>query len=752
MDTDMTPRGQRYIPNFWAGAVFALICLGSAATYAADPIQKETPPASGSDELTGSITFGTKTLQSSRDSAKFGEFSNYNDKEGLVQGDVEIQYQRDDRYLELHSENLGQGNRTFEVEAGKFGDYEISFEYEQLPQQLNFNSRTPFSNPGSTVLTLLPGNATSGSSQNLPVQKDVELEIDDHATQKFGFRKLLGENTEITLSYNRSTKEGLRDSGGPVGRSGGTTRSVILPLPVDQNTNEASLTFARNGHQGQLQMEYFLSLFDNRIDSVVWQSPFDNTGDASFVATARISQLPDNGYHRLRLSGGWNFSDSTRASGTIEYGRMEQNETLLPFSINAGANALPRGDAQAEMHTIHILLNLASRPLENLNLGAKYRHYETINETERSLFLYTKNDSTRAGDSATLADSFALFNQPYDYRKDALELSLGYRVHPSTTVKLSYAGELMQRDLRAVRETFENTFKVGMRSSYFSFMNVNLGLAYSRKIGDKYDDFREFKEKHTDAFQAAGGNGSSFDSMPDMKRYDLANRNRLKSTVGLSFTPTDQTTLGISYNFVHDDFFASEFGITRNLDQNVTVDMDYSPGNNTTLYAFYTYDQLDWRLRSRERDGTDAAAFAPSRNWQADQRDTTQTVGLGITKRLFGNRVTLNADYTFSQSITDFNFIAATLASIINPLALPDLNTTHHTFDLKGTYRFKNDVEVGLNYIYENYATDDFATDGVDPNTALITRLTTLSGTVRDFEAHVAGVFLTYRFGGPASM
>ncbi len=109
--------------------------------------------------------------------------------------------------------------------------------------------------------------------------------------------------------------------------------------------------------------------------------------------------------------------------------------------------------------------------------------------------------------------------------------------------------------------------------------------------------------------------------------------------------------------------------------------------------------------------------------------------------------MTLSADYSFTQSITDITFREGVNAAVANPLNMPDLKTNRHTFEFKGIYRILKNIDLGISYLYENYLSDDFETDGIDVATNEPTNVVLLSGSEFDYEGHLGMLFLTYNFG-----
>jgi predicted porin len=99
-------------------------------------------------------------------------------------------------------------------------------------------------------------------------------------------------------------------------------------------------------------------------------------------------------------------------------------------------------------------------------------------------------------------------------------------------------------------------------------------------------------------------------------------------------------------------------------------------------------------------------------DWSARNRDTTDTIGLGIKYRA-NEKLDLGADYSTSRStgeisISDANFAWA-------DQAFPDLTTKLDSIKIYGTYKLKPAVALRATYWYERYDSKDWTIDGVTP-------------------------------------
>ena len=77
---------------------------------------------------------------------------------------------------------------------------------------------------------------------------------------------------------------------------------------------------------------------------------------------------------------------------------------------------------------------------------------------------------------------------------------------------------------------------------------------------------------------------------------------------------------------------------------------------------------------------------------------------------------------------------------------VPDDKSIRHTVEALGEYKIRKNMSVGLSYQYENFLSNDFATDTVDSASTSLDRVLLLSASEADYEGHLSMVYVTYTF------
>lgn len=727
---------------------FTLICLLSFYS-----------PAAAAGGFDGSVTIGAAGTDLDEKSHKYGEYDGVKDDATRFIGDVDLSLENDGDYIDLHANDIGLDDRRLSIELGSYGSYQLHMEYSELTHLLG-EGTTPFTGGGGDVLVLPPGFSQHTTTDEMILDPAWTTQSIDLETKRkkasIAYSRDLASNYSFNLGYTREIKEGTQSIGGMLGTSGQFTSSSILPEPVDYRTNDITAGLTYSGDKGMVSIAYLLSTFDNENEALRWENPFLSPDPAAadpFSTDAQISLAPDNRYQRLSLTATRDLTSTTRLALTAEYGKMEQDEDLLPYTVNsaiATPRALPRDSAEAEIDVTSVSINLTSRPISALSVNARYRYYNTDNKTDRSLFYRVTNDTGTQSDVA----AGAFYSLPFDYSQNNLDVSAVYRITSATRIKAGLGQEVTDREYRSAEQTKENTYKLGLSSRLSSMLTAAIDYTRAEKrIDGDYDNEPLYNAYHS--YTTASGMYSydasgNFDIHPDLRQLDLAERDRDSYSVKLNLIPLDTTTVALIYRYRNDDYDDSELGWQEDRLNSYTVDLTTSPTRNATFYAYYTNDlgekeQASHSFTTAGPPGTKfTQAELDTRRWWADHTDETDTVGVGTSLAFLRGQFTIDADYVHAKSTTEIEFRAA--SALPTPVDMPDLETTRDTVNLTGRYKLRKDLTLGLGYGYEKYESDDWATDDLTPASGLdVKNVLLLTGSTPDYEAHLVKLFMTLK-------
>lgn len=707
-------------------------------------------------EITSEVEVGAGSI--SDDSFRFGKYSGLERQGGFAVLGVDLRGRGaydgpNARYWSLTGSDLGLTSRSLGLEHGRQGRYKIVVTYDQLPTFRSDSAQTVFDGVGGTSLTLPPGwvaaTTTAGMTQLIPSLKDVNI---DHERRRLG----VGIDTTffdawtLTTRVTREAKDGLKTVGAVIGNSGGNPRSVLIPEPIDYVTQQVDVALSYGDHVKQIQLGYSLSLFNDGNDSLKWENPFSAiTGwDASAGYSTGEGQLhlpPDNQFHQLTASGGYNWSDRTRVTVDLARGRMTQDQAFLPYTINPTLAAsitqpLPRSSLDGLIETTLLTLRIASRPTSSLYWNAAYRYDDRDNKTPRDEYVYIGGDSQTQSTGAT--SSFRRFNEPYSFSERQIKLDVGYQPFRRTDLTAGAEQKETTRTFSEREDATEMTYKVGLDTHPAEWVGAGVRVSRADRHGTTYRGEEPFLSSYDPGYTATVAGG--WENHPDLRKYFQADRLRNTLAFLVSLTPGERWTLGANSTYRKDDYETSDLGLTKSTINTYTADTSYVPFETVTTYAFYTLEFLKSDQDGRQFSGGAvklAQAADPTRDWFADHRDRVDTLGGGVTKALLKNTLDLGADYVYAKSKSQ---VDVTVGSALTAAPLPNTVTRLNSISLYGKYKLTNALSLKVRYRFEKFRSTDWAVDDVAPNT--LANVITLGEESPDYRIQVVTVSLAYRF------
>ena len=705
-----------------------------------------------SADFEGRITLGVSDIRMDNANSKFGEYMGVGDDETQLLADFDLSFKPSEHYFKSSGRDLGTDYRALELDWGRYGAYGLRFEYNEIPHLLSVSSRTPFNGVGSDQLTLpsdFVTGSTTGDMTNLEAAlKDLELH-QDRTNNGLEFFLTPDERWRLEFSVDREEKNGVRALGGSIAPAGRFNASTILPEPVDQSTDSFNTALFYAGEAVQWQFVYHLSEFNNYNAALNWENPFDEPAGATapYPDRASISLPPDNLYQNLSVSGGINLPRSSRLTLAANYGRMEQDVSLLPYTINPDVTVtepLPRDSAQARIDISNLDLHLTTRPLSRLSLGARYHYYESDNKTPNDLFLPVVNDTR---DQLTEADG--TYSVPYDTTRSRFNLNGSYYLGKRTTLHLGYQNEAVERTNREVEETKEDSYSARLNSRFSTYASANLNIvrAKRRGVGD-YDPAIVYNSRYTDDYSESDGR---YINNPALRRYDVADRDRDTYGLSVNLFPSPSTMVGLYLQSGSEDYPAQGLGLESTETQSHTIDVSYTPPEQGfSLFVYYTREKMAYELLGRYFNaagppGTkQSTAEDPTRDWLVNNEDRTDTVGFGGTIRLFDQRLVLSLQYDYSEAENNIDLEAG--SSLDAPAAISQDGNTRHRIELLGDFELTYNMNLGVGLLHEQYDINEWARDGIAADSTIPGEILFLEGEWSEYTANVVYTTFTYRW------
>ncbi len=683
------------------GALSALSSAAAAGGAAVDTSQWKCESCKFEQGVSGTLDVGAGSV--SDKSAEFGQYNGLQKKGGFFIGDAAVRSRgADGSYWNLNASNLGLDTRSVDAEGGKQGSYKLRFKYDETPHRIWDGALTPFIGSGGATLSL-PAGFAAGTTTAMPLAG--QLNQVDLATQRkqvgVGASWIPVRNWEYAFNYRHETRDGNKQTAGSF-----FVNSTQLIEPVDYITDQVDASAAYNGKKFQVKFAYYGSTFRNSNHALTWQDPYTAISGETF---GQLALPPDNQFHQIQATAGYQLSERTQLSGDIAIGRMTQNDSFLPSTLNATllVGPLPGSSLDARATTLDAGLRLSSAVTDRLRLIAAYTHNDRDNQTPQASYPSVATD---------MFVGLPRTNLPYSFKQDKVKLSAEYRASAKLRGALGADFDSHERTYQDVDTTRENTAWGKLTSSVTDKLDLTLKLAHGER-------------RNAGSFQVVPGITPPENIL--MRKFNLANRTR--ETVGLraDLTPMERLSIGLGVDSSEDKYLDSTIGLTNAKDFNLNGDVSLVVSERTSLRLYANHQEI-----KSKQAGSQTFSFA---DWFADNKDTVDTFGLGVKHAAIKDKLDIGADYSTTRSRSQIN--VNTGAS--NP-AFPDIRATLDSLKLYATYRVKENMSLQAGYWIEHYSSQDWMLDNVAPST--IPNVLTMGLGAPQYHVNVLSLSARYKF------
>lgn len=597
-------------------------------------------------------------------------------------------------------------------------------------------------------------------------------------------------NWDVKASYLYEKREGTQIAGTVFsGPGSGNMQQFEMPRPIDDTT-----------HNGKLNTEYFgatpwgghynvnfgggVSIYDNSFSSYTVQNPFYDASTAQpnpyaaprnqlAPASARISLAPSNQAYSGIVNTGVDLPMKTRWNSTLQYTSMRQNDQFQPYTDTPGIylNApgyvgvpawttagLPAQSLNGEVDTTLYNTSVTTQWNPQWRTSFKYRYYDNNNKTPELLLPpYVAEDSSgniynisgigtgvanggNAGVAGTAAaNTLNSINPTFrrslamSYTKQNASDELQWKPANWATLASTFGWEGWDRSRRDVNHT--NEF-IGKETADFRFSDIatlRSSLQYSQRRYDKYDpmDLALYTWISTNP---TGTNGGTTNYL--MRKFDMANRNELKSMVFLDISGPSGTVfrdfvispnLGLKNDDYPDD--VQDFGLKKSHGWNAGIDGTYTFKPGYWVTASYLYEQYD-RYQVGSTSLSTPVLAEPLTGpvaWSSNTHEHVHTIMAGANVQIVPGKLDLKLNYSISFS--DEAWDTGTYLNDPNNLAgmLPFPTTHYNLQHLDATLKYLVDptlvaklgwtgeVYVKARYVWERSTVDNWQQEAMSP-------------------------------------
>ena len=663
----------------------------------------------------------------SDDNYMFGEYNGLNEEGATAIGNLQWQDFSGGDYWQGYVSNLGLDTREGELTWGKAGRISLSVGFDSQLQVSNDNGRTPFR--GNTRQQL-PDNWVSGNTTGSWTNLDESLHGFDQELQRdkyyLDFAMQMNPNWLLDYGVSYEEKTGHADVGAAIYVDGGSGDSVLLRAPIDYQTTEANIGLTYSDKRLSLEGRVNYSDFDNQDDVLTWQNPYSSFGPNVRYPNGDggLGLAPDNDQLGGRLTGQYLFSARTRLQVDGSYAVASQNQDYLDYSVNPALEVtvpVPRNNFDGEVATSTFNTRLLMQPLAKLNAELFYKYRDRNYDADRNGYQYIRGDGqNQPGPDLTV------YNTNHDFRSEVAGFEVGYRLPMRSKVSFQYEYDKDTRKNAAVEETEEDRYTLGYRIQPWSNLTAKLELLYGDRRADTYEWAQSYYALLDTGLINATPDNQRYITHPELFQYYLANREQWQTKADFTFLPADQWNLNLNLQWRDDDYDKSQLGLTSAEWYRSYFSASYVPTADisATIYAGYDYYETDQGSRAFT-GGQEKNAFAvypplpqasdPTRNWQVHGKDTSVTVGTNVQWQVASD-LKLSFDYSYVDTQAQQD-MGTNPTSNLEAGDLPNVNTSLHHVQASGTWQMQENLSLQLDYQYYRYKSDDWAWDGVQPDT-----------------------------------
>lgn len=734
--------------------------------------------------VSGSISADGRQVDNDTNSSKLTEYRDLSDDAYVPRLTLNIFDARNGGYVDFAGANVSLDDQSIFARGGRAGRWSFGVDWVGTPHNLSNKAQTPYIRRGPGLF-VVPGHVPIGLKKlNTAAADTAGVLASDSliaayqaaflAPTPLGFNSSVGrtaarnasEAVTLAVAYDLRKKSGLKPAFGPIGDRPPRTLNIQLTEPLDYRTQDLTVSAEHVGRKYQAQASYLFSDFANRIDTLQWENVF-TTGapgatfdvwDRAVSTFGRRPLAPDNRYHNASFSIAGELPADSRLSATVAYGRLEQNETLLPYSFNVDllANAsLPRGTAEAEIATTQLFVDYVVNPAERLNVRAWTRYYGLDNKTPQANWQYVTSDTSNL--NGTVSYKNKRINVPYASDRTDAGVEATYRVSPwRSSLAFGYERQAIEREYREA-DTAENRLTAAFHARPARWTNLRAKYTFGDRDGGIYNGLVT-RDTYWYALADAGTDADNprfgFSNHPDMRRFDVSDRRRHESDLTLTLTPRDALSVSASVRYSKDEFDSgvtpaqplagsivpiaeqnaaspgAQLGALKDTRFRSSFDAFYMPSDRLSLNAFVSRDSgtglqrgLEFQENNKQNPSTQATRelggwTRASSQWTADLDDRTWTAGVGTTVGVVPDRLSLSATYTLSLGEIDIEYAGFGVVNFDGTpfppehpfffTSPPTVNQDLHVLDARLEFPVVRNATFVVGYSYERYVTDDW--------------------------------------------
>lgn len=650
-------------------------------------------PAAPVSQNVALVEFGLRGVSVEGDEARFNRYRDLRDGPTLDR----FSWVADQTtwLFDASASHVGYRDQRFSARVEQFGRLRASFVWDQIPQFLSIDTRTPYSTDAAGALRLPDGVQESVQAGAATIRDVANLgsPFDTRTRRHVGdafVSYMATPSTEVRFGLKTTSRSGEQPWGGPFGLSLVTEVS----RPIDERTNDVTAGLEWASGARVFRVTYDGSFYTDHAPTLVWDNPVraddrittGQSGDGT--SQGRMALPPSSTAHTISALGSVGLPARSRAHAYVSIGNWQQNGALVPHTINTAIPPieLDRPTAEVDARVISTNLGLTSRPTNLLWLNARVRVYDFDNRTP----FFAQPTYVRMDQDARVSSIGG--TEAFSYTRTYVDLDASFSPWRFAAFQAGYGREHDDRTFRFLEETTEHTLRLSMDTTGLSWMTVRALYEHANRTGEGLDE------------EVLGDIGEQI----SLRQYDISDRvrNRFTTTVYVSPLPMlgVQGSVGVGTDRRPD----TAFGFQENDHQTYGVGLDMVADNATTAGVSYDYERYDTLQRSRQ-GVTAQDLLDPRRDWSTDVGERVHTGYAYVDMPGLVAGVDVRVDYDFMTSRASYVYILAPNSVLATPDQLTPVTHTRHLGRVDARRALSRRVTLGLAYAYERYDVDDFA-------------------------------------------
>jgi MtrB/PioB family decaheme-associated outer membrane protein len=611
-------------------------------------------------------------------------------RDGLLFTEGRVLHETPDWNGTLGVDNVGWRDQRYFGSYERIGFLKINGLWDEIPQFYSVDTRTAFTEAEDGVL-LLDDNAQRAASHNAYLSISPQFDLRERrAIGTFRVSATPTVNVDVTGGFTTTKHSGEL----PWGASFGFSNDNEVALPYRSRTNDMDVGLQWTNTQAMFRAAYNGSWFNNQADTLTWDNPLVLTDSAiidgeSDPGHGRMALWPSNSLQSLSAGGYVKLARRTQLTGSLAFGWANNDEALLPFTINSALPqlTLPRATADASATTVATNISLVSRPIENWRFSTRFRRYDYSNGMPDTPIGDIISYDTQVGESTTGGPL------QYAHARNTFDADATWTGFQLVAFTAEYANNHNTYDFRIFESTNENVLQLKADSAGFGWMNFRARYEYGNRSGSGLDEASLIQ----------------IHEQPAMRHYDVANRTRNRFVGQVDVVPNEALTFSLSGGVGTDEFGDSYFGLQDAGFRNVTLSADYSAPNGLGVGGSYDYERYSGLARSRSASSNEAEKNDPNRDWTVDSRERVHYFSIYAYPPRIGANTEMRVAYEYAHARGNIFYEVG--PALAQPSQLPETFNKLQDFRLDVRHRLSQRLVGTLSYVYEPSRIFDFAFD-----------------------------------------